>query len=101
MRVVDGFVAHYVGVDLTGLVVVFGFRVHIEQGQIHLCTEFLDIVSVARHRFPKIPSHSKIIPRKIRLYRNVIHHFEIEWDKQKGALTSRSEFIAPVERGLP
>ena len=55
MRVVDGFVAHYVGVDLTGLVVVFGFRVHIEQGQIHLCTEFVDIVSVARHRFPKIP----------------------------------------------
>jgi hypothetical protein len=43
MRIIDGFVAQDLGVELTGLVVVFGLRIHIEQGQVHLGAEFVDI----------------------------------------------------------
>jgi hypothetical protein len=44
MRVVDGLVAHDVGVDLTRLVVVLGFRIDIQQRQIHFSSEFLRYV---------------------------------------------------------
>jgi len=72
-----------------------------EQGQIHLCTDFVYIVAATRHRFQKTSGRRKVIPHNVQPCLKIIHHFEIEWDKQEAFLTSKSKFIPPVEWGLP